>query len=384
MSEQSEFQELQNLRQQIDNIDLQLLNLFNQRAKFAQQIGKVKEKYKSQATEKIVSYRPEREKQILNALQQNNSGPLPNSAITLLFRELMSACLALERPLKIAFLGPNGTFSESAAIRHFGKSADFIPCRSIEAVFRSVENYQVDYAVVPIENSIEGAVGNSLDLLLSMPSEIQIIGEVFLRINHQLLVKNKQDFANANFAEIKKVYAHHQALAQCHNWLVENAPNALLIPQESNALAAQKVAENLDSNEKIAAIASLEAAERYNLQVLQNNIENNSQNTTRFIVLGKQQVPPAENGNDKTSLIMAAPNRIGSLHELLMPFAACGVSLTKLVSRPVANALWQYVFFVDIEGHKDGSDQRVKLVLAELQKRATFLKVLGSYPKSAF
>lgn len=374
----AEQQELQILRQQIDCIDLQLLELFNRRAECAKQVGKVKEKYKSKNSDKIISYRPEREKQVLSNLQQKNLGPLPNSAIILLFRELMSACLALERPLKVAFLGPTGTFSEIAAIRHFGKSADFIAYSNIEAVFRSVENQQVDYAVVPLENSIEGAVGNSLDLLLTMPSEIKIIGEIFLKINHQLLVKNSADFQNVQ--QIQEVYAHHQALAQCHNWLAENIPNALLIPVESNALASQKVAEN--KNNFIAAIASLNAAERYNLQVLQNNIENNSQNTTRFIVLGNQQIPPS--GNDKTSLIMATSNRSGSLYELLMPFAACGVSLTKLVSRPIADTLWEYVFFVDLEGHQNGDDLRIKSALSELQKRTTFLKILGSYPKSVY
>ena len=352
------------VRTEIDSIDAQLLDLLNRRARCAQQVGEIK----AQHGDAGFIYRPEREAQVLRRIQEINPGPLSNDSVTWFFREVMSACLSLEQALGVAFLGPLGTFSESAATKHFGHAAHLVPLISIDDVFREVEASHVDYAVVPIENSTEGAIGRTLDLLMTSP--LKICGEVVLRINQHLLSKEP------SFDTISKVYSHAQSLAQCHEWLNRSLPKAQRISMGSNAQAAQFAA----SEAGAAAIAGDAAAERYQLPRLASSIEDEPNNTTRFVVLGRQEARPS--GRDKTSLIMSAPNQTGSLCSLLAPLSEAGVSMTRLESRPARHTLWEYVFFVDIEGHRD--EPAVATALAELGRRAAYLKVLGSYPVAVY
>ncbi|HRD93875.1 MAG TPA: prephenate dehydratase [Accumulibacter sp.] len=356
--------ELAVVREQIDALDGQLLELLNQRARFAQRVGEIKSRH----GEAGFIYRPEREAQVLHRIQQLNPGPLSGETVTWFFREVMSACLSLEQPLGIAFLGPLGTFSESAATKHFGHAARLMPQISIDDVFREVEAAHADYAVVPIENSTEGAIGRTLDLLLNTP--LKICGEVVLRI-HQHLLSNERSLDG-----VTKVYSHAQSLAQCHEWLNRSLPRAQRISVGSNAQAAQLAAAEAGT----AAIAGQAAADRYHLPQLASNIEDEPNNTTRFVVLGHQEAGPS--GRDRTSLIMSAHNQTGALSKLLAPFSDAGVSMTRLESRPARHTLWAYVFFVDLEGHRD--DQSVRSALAELGRRAPYLKILGSYPMAAY
>jgi chorismate mutase/prephenate dehydratase len=355
---------LAGVRAEIDGIDGELLNLLNQRARCAQKVGEIKAEH----GEAGHIYRPEREAQVLRRLQDANPGPLPSENITFFFREVMSACLSLEEPLGIAFLGPLGTFSESAATKHFGHAARLSPQSSIDDVFREVESGHAQYAVVPVENSTEGAVGRTMDLLLG--TQLKICGEVVVRI-HQNLLTNE-----TSLADISKVYSHAQSLAQCHEWLNRMLPGAQRISVGSNAQAAQMASEE----NGVAAIAGEAAAARYNLPRLAENIEDEPNNTTRFLVLGKHDAGPS--GRDKTSLIMSAPNRTGALHELLLPLSSAGVSMCRLESRPARNALWEYVFYVDIEGHRE--EPSIKNALEELARRSAYLKTLGSYPVAVY
>lgn len=357
-------QELSVVRTEIDSLDAQLLDLLNRRAKCAQQVGEIKARHGNAG----FIYRPEREAQVLRRIQDINPGPLSNDSVTWFFREVMSACLSLEQPLGVAFLGPLGTFSESAATKHFGHAARLMPQISIDDVFREVEAGHADYAVAPIENSTEGAIGRTLDLLLTTP--LKICGEVVLRI-HQHLLSN-----STSLSEIKKVYSHAQSLAQCHEWLNRSLPDAQRISVGSNAQAAQLAA----AEPGAAAIAGEAAAERYQLPKLAASIEDEPNNTTRFVVLGRQE--SGASGRDKTSLIMSAHNRTGALSTLLAPFSDAGVSMTRLESRPARHTLWEYVFFVDIEGHRD--EAPVRAALEELARRAAYLKVLGSYPVAVY
>ena len=356
--------ELSVVRDEIDSLDAQLLGLLNRRARCAQQVGEIKARH----GEAGFIYRPEREAQVLHRIQDINPGPLSNDSVTWFFREVMSACLSLEQPLGIAFLGPLGTFSESAATKHFGHAARLMPQTSIDDVFREVEACHADYAVAPIENSTEGAIGRTLDLLLMTP--LKICGEVVLRI-HQHLLSNE-----TSLADVKKVYSHAQSLAQCHEWLNRSLPDAQRISVGSNAQAAQLAA----AEPGAAAIAGEAAAERYQLPKLAASIEDEPNNTTRFVVLGRQEA--GASGRDKTSLIMSAHNKTGALSTLLAPFSDAGVSMTRLESRPARHTLWEYVFFVDIEGHRD--DVAVRTALEELARRAAYLKVLGSYPVAVY
>jgi chorismate mutase/prephenate dehydratase len=352
------------VRSEIDVIDTELLDLLNRRARCAQQVGEIK----AQHGEAGFVYRPEREAQVLRRIQEVNRGPLSNESVTWFFREVMSACLSLERALGVAFLGPLGTFSESAATKHFGHAARLMPQNSIDDVFREVEASHADYAVVPIENSTDGAIGRTLDLLMN--TQLKICGEVVLRI-HQHLLSNETEFD-----KITKVYSHAQSLGQCHEWLNRVLPHAQRISVGSNAQAAQFAAAEAGT----AAIAGEAAAERYGLPMLASNIEDEPNNTTRFAVLGRREA--GASGRDKTSLIMSAPNRTGSLCWLLAPFSDAGVSMTRLESRPARHTLWEYVFFVDIDGHRD--DPAVGKALSELAQRAAYLKVLGSYPVAVY
>ena len=343
-------------RDAIDAIDAEVLKLLNARANHAHEIGVIK-------GEGVV-YRPEREAQVLTRIKSLNQGPLADETVARLFREIMSACLALERPLTIAFLGPEGTFSQSAAVKHFGHAAKTLACASIDEAFRMVEARGADYVVAPVENSTEGAIGRTLDLMVNTP--LKVCGEVVLRI-HQHLLR-----ATAGQHGIQRVYSHAQSLAQCHEWLNKNLPDVERVSVASNAEAARLA--SLDPT--VAAIAGDAAAERFSLIKLADSIEDEPNNTTRFLVLGHQDVTPS--GRDKTSLVISAPNKPGALHAVVEPLARHGVSMSKFESRPSRTGLWEYLFFVDVEGH--ASDGKLQAALAELRSVAAFVKVLGSYP----
>ncbi|MDR2875179.1 MAG: prephenate dehydratase [Methylobacillus sp.] len=348
--------DLKKLRDQIDAIDDQMLALVSERARIARAIGQVKGD--------AAVLRPEREAQVLRRMQTNNPGPLSAESVARLYTEIMSHCRALEAPVAVAYLGPAGTFSEAAVLKRFGHASNGVACASIDEVFRATETGQADYGVVPVENSTEGAIGRTLDLLLQSP--LKICGEVMLPV-HQCLLSSVADMKN-----IRRVYSHPQSLAQCQSWLNANLPNAERVAVASNAEAARLAAEQPGS----AAVAGRQAAERFALPVLAANIEDDARNTTRFLVIGDQEVAPS--GRDKTSLVMSTANRPGAVHDLLVPLAKHGVSMTKLESRPARSGLWEYAFFVDIEGHQQ--DTKVATALTELQQAAAFLKVLGSYP----
>jgi chorismate mutase/prephenate dehydratase len=348
--------QLKQHRDQIDSIDEQLLALVNQRAAHARQIGELK------GGGPI--YRPEREAQVLRRLLDLNQGPLPDEAITAIFRSVMSNCRTLEKALSVAFLGPLGTFSEEAANKQFGGLSAPMQCASIDEVFRVVEAGQADYGVVPVENSTEGAVGRTLDLL--MATNLKICGEITLPIHHNLL-----STANDK-ASISKVYSHSQSLAQCHEWLHKHLPQATLQAVSSNAEGARLAANEANT----AAIASERAAEIFSLQPLALHIEDDPKNTTRFLVLAAHDVAPS--GKDKTSLLIATQNVPGAMVSILEPLSKNQVSMSKFESRPAKIGLWEYVFFVDIEGHEQ--DTQVSKALDEIRQRASLLKVLGSYP----
>jgi chorismate mutase/prephenate dehydratase len=348
--------ELKKYREQIDAIDDQILKLVSERARLARNIGNLKDDG--------VIYRPEREAQVLRRLQQQNQGPLTGEAVSAVFRSVMSYCRALEKQLSVAFLGPLGTYSEEAANKQFGALPSAMQCATIDEVFRAVESGKADYGVVPVENSTEGAIGRTLDLLLATP--LQACGEVDLAVHHNLLAKTNDRSA------IRIVYSHSQSLSQCHEWLNKNLPGVEQQAVSSNAEATKMAVENAGA----AAIASHRAGEIYGLTVLAENIEDDPRNTTRFLVIANHDV--AASGQDKTSLAIATRNVPGAVVDLLTPLAENGVSMTKLESRPAQSGMWEYVFFVDIEGHR--LDEKVAKALQSLQNKAAFLKVLGSYP----
>lgn len=355
---------LAEIRQQIDAIDSQIHTLLNRRAQCAQQVAEVKRAEDPNITS---FYRPEREAQVLQMVMQRNQGPLAGETVARLFREIMSACLALESPLKIAFLGPNGTFTHAAALKHFGHAAITQPMATIDEVFREVEAGSAHYGVVPVENSSEGVVNHTLDCFIN--SGLQIIGEVELRIHHNLLVAEGTQLKN-----ISRVYSHQQSLAQCRKWLDAHFPKIERIAVSSNAEAARLVKGEWHS----AAIAGETAAELYGLTKLYANIEDNPSNTTRFLIIGPEGVTPS--GVDKTSIIVAAHNEAGALYRILEPFYRNGISLTRIETRPSQSDIWSYVFFIDFEGH--AQNPTVKSVLDELHSRVRELKLLGSYPKA--
>lgn len=350
---------LEALRREVDALDAQLVELLNRRARLALDIAEAK-----QLDDEHHLYRPEREAQVLDRVKAISKGPMPDREVTRLVREIMSACLALQEPLTIACLGPEGTFTEAAALKHFGQSVQLTLLGSIDQVFREVVAGSCHYGVVPIENSIEGAVNHTLDMLLV--SDLNLCGEVELRIHQQLLS------GAAKLKDIQVVYSHEQSLAQCRQWLDTNLAEARRVPAPTNAEAALNAAGNPHS----AAIAGERAGEVYGLPVLKKNIEDNPDNTTRFLVLGKETLPPS--GTDKTSLLFAMPSKPGSLMGMLACFADHGVNMTRIESRPSRQGMWEYVFFVDILGH--AADEQVAKSLSDLQDRAAMMKLLGSYP----
>jgi chorismate mutase / prephenate dehydratase len=359
--------DLENIRDSIDAIDARIQALLNERARFAQLVGISKT-----ASGKAVDfYRPEREAQVLRKALKRNRGPLRDEEIARLFREIMSACLAQQEPLKVAFLGPEGTFTQAAVLKHFGSSVRALPLPAIDEVFHEVEGGVADFGVVPIENSSEGTVNHTLDMFLS--SALKICGEVELRISHHLMGRM------SGTESVKRVCAHPQALAQCRGWLDDQLPDVERVPVSSNAEGARRARDERGT----AAIASRAAAEIYGLTLLANEIEDQSDNTTRFLIVGRKLFEASgASGADRTTLLVSAHDTDGSgaLFRLLEPMAEHGVNMTRIESRPSRKRKWDYVFFIDISGHV--SDPPVAKALAALEKRASLFKVLGSYPRA--
>ena len=350
------------LREQIDALDLQIMQAISDRARCAQQVADVKKQQGDSAY-----YKPEREAQVLRHIMEQNSGPLDNEEMARLFRQIMSACLALEQPVKVAFLGPEGTFTQEAALKHFGDSAISVPMAAIDEVFRDVLAGSCDYGVVPVENSTEGVISHTLDSF--MDSSLKICGEVELRIHQNLLIG-----PNTNKDNITRVYSHAQSLAQCRQWLNSNLPNVERVAVSSNAEAAKRVQGEWNS----AAIAGDMSCKLYGLEKLNDKIEDNPDNSTRFLIIGREEVPPS--GDDRTSIVVSVQNKTGALHDLLEPFRRNNVDMTRLESRPSRSSKWSYVFFIDFVGHID--DESVAAVLKELSAAVADLKVLGSYPRA--
>ena len=351
---------LESLRKKIDEIDSLLIKTISERARCAQHVAEVKEDQGDKAY-----YKPEREAQVLRRVMEKNEGPLDNEDLARLFRQIMSACLALEQPVKVAYLGPEGTFTQEAALKHFGDSAVSIPQSAIDEVFREVLSGSCDYGVVPVENSTEGVISHTLDSF--MDSSLKICGEVELRIHQHFMVGENTDRKN-----ISRVYSHAQSLAQCRQWLNSNFPAIERVAVSSNAEAAKRVQGEWNS----AAIAGDMACKLYSLEKLHKKIEDNPDNSTRFLIIGREEVP--KSGKDRTSVVVSVRNKPGALHDLLEPFQRHNVDMTRLESRPSRNSNWTYVFFIDFEGHIE--DQSVSNVLDELNSQVVELKVLGSYP----
>lgn len=358
----SQTSKLTELRDQIDALDAQILKLISERARCAQEVASVK---MSEDGDDAVFYRPEREAQVLRAVMDANQGPLSDEEIARLFREVMSACLALEQPTQVAYLGPEGTFTQQAALKHFGHSSVAKPVSTIDQVFREVEAGAVNYGVVPVENSTEGVVSHTLDTFMN--SNLNIVGEVELRIHHNLMISS-----NTDPKKITRIYSHSQTLAQCRAWLDENYPGAELVSLSSNAEAAKRVRGEWNS----AAIAGDVASDIYDLEILAEKIEDRPDNTTRFLIVGSETTQPS--GNDKTSIMLRTRNKPGALYELLKPFREQAVDLTRLETRPSKSENWNYVFFLDFKGHSE--DASVKQVFESLDGAALDIKVLGSYP----
>jgi chorismate mutase/prephenate dehydratase len=348
---------LDKLRKKIDRLDRELISLLNQRAAATKDIGKIK----INSGKSI--YVPEREIQVLNKIASLNKGPLKKSALEAIYREVMSASLALEKPLKIAYLGPEASFTNLAAIKKFGSQVSYVASNSIADVFLEVEKDSADYGVVPIENSIEGAVSYTLDVFVD--SELKICSQIILEVTHNLL-------ANCVKSKIRNVYSIPQVFGQCRIWLQKNLPNALLVDVSSTTRGAEIAKKEKNS----AAIASLLASKVYGLKVLAGGIQDSAHNVTRFLVVGRNIA--SRTGKDKTSLFFSTKDKVGALYEMLLPFRKYKVNLTKIESRPSKKKAWEYYFFVDILGHQD--DALIKKALNELERKCSYLKILGSYP----
>ncbi|AXK71682.1 prephenate dehydratase [Lysobacter sp. TY2-98] len=352
--------ELARLRERIDGIDREIQSLISERARFAAQVGRAK----GELARAVDYYRPERESQVLRRVIDRNEGPLENAVLVRVFREIMSACLAQQEPLKVGYLGPEGTHSQQAALKHFGHSVRGLPLASIEEVFQEVAAGHADFGVVPVENSTQGTIQSTLDMFLS--SDVRICGEVELRVHQHLLSRT------GRIEDIERVYSHPQSFAQCRAWLRTHLPGVEMIPVASNADAARR-ARNADD---AAAIAGVSAASVYGLKVVQGPIEDRPDNTTRFLVLGRELFTPS--GNDRTSLLVFIRDQPGALYHVLEPFARNGLSMTRIESRPGHAQPWQYAFFIDIDGHVD--QPAMEQALGELGDFAQEVRVLGSYP----
>lgn len=349
-------QDLSKFREKIDQIDDQIVELLNKRVEIAKEIGRFKRE------KGIDAYQPDREKEIYERLSRKNKGLFPNKALKAIYREIMSVSLSWEEVLKIAYLGPEATFTHQAAQEKFGRACEFISKKGIPEIFEEVESGRVNYGVVPIENSSEGIITHTLDMFID--SELKICSEIILKISHNLL-------ANLHLEDIKRVYYHPQSFAQSRVWLENNLPNVDYIEVSSTAEAARRAFQ-----ENCAAIASELAAEIYNLNIVIKGIEAGKENYTRFLVIGREISAPT--GNDKTSILFSIKDRVGALHDMLIPFAKQRINLTKIESRPSRKQPWEYIFFLDLQGH--AKDENVKQALTELEDLCLFLKLLGSYP----
>ena len=352
-------QRLQQLRQEIDGVDDQILELLNHRAGLVIEVGRNKQESQGEF------YVPSREKAIYERLVASNSGPFPADGLRRVFREIISASLSLEQPLKVAFLGPQATYTHVATMQQFGLSAQLVPLKSISAIFDEVARGRASYGVVPVENSNEGVVSHTLDMF--MTSEQKIIAEILLEVSHDLLN------LSGRVEEVRRVVSHPQALGQCRQWLEENLPDTPLVEASSTANAAQQAAED----EGTAAIASETAGVLYGLRVVKHKIEDNPNNFTRFLVIGRQGQGPS--GRDKTSILFSVKDQAGVLYHMLEPFYKRNINLSKIESRPMKSKAWEYIFFLDMEGHAEEAD--VRAAIDELRGYCQFLKILGSYPR---
>lgn len=350
--------EIQGHRKEIDDIDSEILKLLNRRAEIVIEIGKVKK------NENVEFHSPERERAILDRLEKGNPGPFPNEALRAVYREILSASLSLEQPLRVAYFGPKATFTHLAAMQQFGFSAQYIPVGTIKEVFDSVEKERANYGVVPVENSTEGVVSYTLDMFID--SDLKIAAEIMTEISHNLLS------LTGKIQDIKKIYSHPQATAQCRGWLESSLPGIPIIEASSTARAAEIASQDPSSG----AISSELAAMLYGLQIVQKRIEDIVNNYTRFLVIAKKH--PSKTGRDKTSIMFSIKDRVGALHSMLEPFAKHEINLTKIESRPSRRKAWEYIFFVDLEGHIE--DEKIKRTLDKVKNECLFLKVLGSYP----
>ncbi|WP_114701082.1 prephenate dehydratase [Psychrobacter proteolyticus] len=359
---------LDNIRQNIDAVDCEIQTLINNRAKLAQQVAMVKKNHTAaDDNSNPIFYRPEREAQVLKAVMERNTGPIADEKMARLFREIMSVCLDLEAPQRIAFLGPVGTFTHAAALKHFGKAADTVPMTTITDVFREVEAGTAMYGVVPVENSSEGVVNHTLDGFLS--STLKIIGEVELPIHQNFLVAE-----HTKIDGLSRIYSHQQSLAQCRHWLDVNFPNVERVAVSSNGEAARRLKNEWHS----AAIAGDVAVAEYGLHKLYSNIEDNPSNTTRFLIIGHEAIAPS--GQDKTSIVVSAHDKAGALIEILKPLSYHGVSMTSIETRPERPNKWAYVFFIDMNGHVN--DPNVSAAINDIRPLVKDLRILGSYPKA--
>lgn len=351
---------LDGLRKKIDAIDENILRLLNERADVVLKVAEIKRK------EKLGFYSPQREREILERLQRLNTGPFPNDALRIIFREILSASLSLEEPLKVSCLGPLATFTHLAAIRHFGSFAKIIPVNSIKDVFETVQEGKAKFGVVPIENSNEGVVSYTLDMFIDF--DLKVSAEIMLEVSHNLLSRS------GDIEKVKKIYSHPQAIAQCRRWIERNIPDVSIIDATSTAKAAELASRDDDG----AAIASELAAKMYDLRFIRRGIEDSKNNFTRFLVISREFPPPSN--RDKTSIMLSIKDKPGALYEVLNPFNRGKINLTKIESRPSRRKAWEYIFFIDVAGHI--RDRKLKKALEEVEKYCIFLKVLGSYPRS--
>jgi len=350
---------IEELRAKIDELDVRIVALLNERARLAVDIGKIKR------ANRALTYAPDREEQVLRRVANANTGPLPAASLRSIYTEVISACRALERPVRVAFLGPEGTFAHQAVKRQFGSAAEYLPVNSISGVFAEVESERADHGVVPIENSSEGGVGETLDAF--MESQLKICGEIQLRIHHNLMARSRD-------AQITRIYSKAEVLGQCRRWLAEHYPAAELKETASTTQAARLATAEPES----AAIAHEEAARIYGLTILHANIEDNPHNATRFFVLGKTFGQPT--GNDKTSILCFIKDEVGALVSILRPLSDSGINMTKIESWPSRRKVWDYCFFIDFDGHCE--EEPVRRALAEVSRHCSQMKLLGSYPKA--
>ena len=348
------------LRHQIDTLDEQILGLLNQRAMAAQEVGKIKQDFDLDGP--II--KPEREAMVIRRLQALNKGPFTEQAIDAVWTQIISTCRGLESVLTVAYLGPQGSFSEQAALEHFGHAVNRLRCDSFDEVFRAVEAGQADVGMVPVENSTEGAVNRTLDLLLNSP--LKVLGERSIKIHHNLMSRS------GSLEGVTRIMAHPQALAQCQAWLTQHYPKIARDAASSNGEAARIASQDAT----VAAIAGAGAAHAWDLRIVASGIQDDPQNRTRFLAVGAIETLPSD--KDKTSIILAVPNRAGAVYDMLAPLAANKVSMTRLESRPARTGQWEYYFYVDLQGHRN--DPAVAQALADLKKQVAFFKVLGSYP----